>query len=336
MTEPRYGATLAAQFDSLTPENAMKWGPIHPEPDRFDFGPADDLVDFAEAHAMRVKGHALVWHRQLPAWVEPLAPARLRAAMAEHIGAVVGRYRGRAAAWDVVNEAVADAGGLLRDTVFSRRLGAGYIAEAFRIAHEADPGALLFYNDYGAEGLGAKSDRVLALVRGLVARGVPIHGVGLQMHLRADRPPRPGQIRANIRRLAALGLLVAVSEMDVQVRMLPGDRPARLAVQRRVYRDVVGACAAEPGCHAVTFWGVGDAHSWIDADAPLLFDESLAPKPAYFGVLEGLQPGRCDFTPASAPPSTRSSAPVVKDDSSEARKSTARETSSVRAPRPIG
>ena len=292
MTEPRYAATLAAQFDSLTPENTMKWGPIHPEPDRFDFTPADDIVAFAEAHAMRVKGHALVWHEQLPAWVASLPAARLWAAMVEHIGAVVGRYRGRVTAWDVVNEAVADAGGPLRDTVFSRRLGAGYIAEAFRIAHAADPGALLFYNDYGAEGLGDKSDRVFELVRRLVAQEVPIHGVGLQMHVRADAPPRPRHLRANIRRLADLGLLVTVSEMDVQVHGLPGDRPARLAAQRRVYRDVVGACVAEPGCHAVTFWGFTDAHSWIDgfagSEGPLLFDESLAPKPAYFGVLDGL------------------------------------------------
>jgi endo-1,4-beta-xylanase len=292
MTEPRYAATLAAEFDSLTPENAMKWGPIHPEPDRFDFTPADDIVAFAEAHAMRVKGHALVWHEQLPAWVASLPADRLWAAMVEHVGAVVGRYRGRICAWDVVNEAVADTGGPLRDTVFLRRLGPGYIAEAFRIAHAADPGALLLYNDYGAEALGDKSDRVFELVRGLVAQDVPIHGVGLQMHVRADAPPRPGHLRANIRRLAELGLSVTVSEMDVEVRVLPGDRAARLAAQRRVYRDVVGACVAEPGCHGVTFWGVTDAHSWIGGPAgsagPLLFDESLAPKPAYFGVLDGL------------------------------------------------
>jgi endo-1,4-beta-xylanase len=292
MTEPQYAAMLAAQFNYLTPENEMKWGPIHPEPDRFNFAPADDIVDFAEAHAMRVKGHALVWHSQLPPWVESLSADELRAAMAEHIRAVVGRYRGRAVAWDVVNEAVTDAGGPLRDTVFLRQIGAGYIAQAFRIAHEADPDALLFYNDYGAEGLGGKSDRVFELVRNLVAQGVPIHGVGLQMHIRADVYPTPEQIRANIRRLAELGLLVTISEMDVQVRMLPGDRAARLAAQRRVYRDVVGACVAEPGCHAVTFWGFTDAHSWIDefagSDDPLLFDESLAPKPAYFGVIDAL------------------------------------------------
>jgi endo-1,4-beta-xylanase len=292
MTEPQYAATLAAQFNYLTPENEMKWGRIHPEPARFDFAPADDIVDFAEAHAMRVKGHALVWHRQLPAWVESLSAAQLSAAMAEHIRAVVGRYRGRAVAWDVVNEAVADAGGPLRDTLFLRQIGRGYIAEAFRIAREADPDALLFYNDYGAEGRGGKSDRVFELVRDLVAQGVPIHGVGLQMHIRADAPPTPEQIRANIRRLAELGLLVTISEMDVRVRMLPGDRPARLAAQRCLYRDVVGACLAEPGCHAVTFWGFTDAHSWIDefagSDDPLLFDESLAPKPAYFGVLDAL------------------------------------------------
>jgi endo-1,4-beta-xylanase len=218
----------------------------------------------------------------------------------------VGRYRGRVAAWDVVNEAVADAGGLLRDTVFSRRLGAGYIAEAFRIAHAADPGALLFYNDYGAEGLGDKSDRVLRLVGGLVAQGVPIHGVGLQMHLRADEAPAAEHLRANIRRLAELGLVVAVSEMDVQVHMLPGDRPARLAAQQRVYRDVVGACVAEPGCHAVTFWGFTDAHSWLagpdGSEGPLLFDARLAPKPAYFGVLDALSLGGAarGLSPASS------------------------------------
>jgi endo-1,4-beta-xylanase len=234
--------------------------------------------------------------------------------MAEHIGTVVGRYRGRVAAWDVVNEVVADRGGPLRDTAFSRRLGAGYIGEAFRIAHEADPGALLFYNDYGAEGLGDKSDRVLALVSGLVARGVPIHGVGLQMHLRADALPATGHLRANIRRLAELGLLVAVSEMDVQAHMLPGDRPARLAAQRRVYRDVVAACVAEPACRAVTFWGFTDAHSWIDRPAgfegALLFDEGLVPKPAYFGVLDalalggaarGLSPAACAGAASAGP-----------------------------------
>jgi endo-1,4-beta-xylanase len=269
----------------------MKWACVHPAPDRWRFEPADAVVAFAQDQGMRIRGHTLVWHQQLPAWVEAcLTPAALRAALADHVGRLVGRYRGRVAAWDVVNEAVADAGGLLRDTVFSRRLGAGYIAEAFRIAHAADPGALLFYNDYGAEGLGDKSDRVLRLVGGLVAQGVPIHGVGLQMHLRADEAPAAEHLRANIRRLAELGLVVAVSEMDVQVHMLPGDRPARLAAQQRVYRDVVGACVAEPGCHAVTFWGFTDAHSWINTtfgpDAPLLFDAQYAPKPAFFGVLD--------------------------------------------------
>jgi endo-1,4-beta-xylanase len=318
VTEPGYAATLAAHFDSLTPENAMKWGPVHPEPDRFDFAAADDIVAFAEAHAMRVKGHALVWHEQLPAWVAPLAADRLRDAMAEHIGTVVGRYRGRVAAWDVVNEAVADAGGPLRDTVFARAMGAGYIGEAFRIAHAADPGALLFYNDYGAEGLGDKSDRVLALVGGLVAQGVPIHGVGLQMHLRADAPPAAEHLRTNVRRLAELGLLVAVSEMDVQAHMLPGDRPARLAAQRRVYRDVVAACVAEPACHAVTFWGFTDAHSWIDgpggAEGPLLFDERLTPKPAYFGVLDAfsrVSPAACAGA-ASAGPGGRPRSPSAR------------------------
>ena len=153
----------------------------------------------------------------------------------------------RAAVWDVVNEAVADGGGL-RDTCFLRAGGDDYVAEAFRMAHEADPDARLYYNDYGAEGLGRKSNAVFALVRRLVARGVPVHGVGLQMRLRADPPPTPGAVGANVRRLRALGLGVGIWEMDVRVRaVIRPDR--RLALQRRVYRDAIGACAADAGIH---------------------------------------------------------------------------------------
>jgi GH35 family endo-1,4-beta-xylanase len=188
----------------------------------------------------------------------------------------------------VLNEAVADDGSGLRDTVFLRGLGPGYIADAFRLAREADPQALLFYNDYSAEGLGAKSDRVYELVRGLVEAGVPIDGVGLQAHFSATGYPRAADIAANMRRLAELGLLVNISEMDVRISGLSGSQSARFERQRQVYREVVGVCVAEPACHAVTFWGFTDAHSWIDEffapDDPLLFDEQYRPKPAFFGV----------------------------------------------------
>jgi endo-1,4-beta-xylanase len=285
-----YVTTLAREFGSLTPENAMKWGPVHPARDVWNFGPADRIVEFAEANRMAVHGHALVWHRQLPAWVtEAMTPHELASAMALHIRDLVGRYRGRVASWDVVNEAAADGGGL-RDTLFLRKLGVGYIAAAFRLAHAADPTAQLYYNDYGAEGRGSKADAVHALVRDLADEGVPIHGVGLQMHLDAAASPPPAQVAANVRRLAALGLTVRVSEMDVRIRNLR--RRDALEVQAAVYRDILRACVHAPGFAGVTFWGVADPYSWIASspgeDAPLLFGDSCVRKPAYFGVRDAL------------------------------------------------
>jgi endo-1,4-beta-xylanase len=288
-----YARTLLREFNAITPENAMKWGPVHPAEDAWHFDPADRLVAFAATHGMQVHGHALVWHRQLPPWVDSgMSRRRAAGVLARHIETLVGRYAGRVASWDVVNEAVADGGGL-RATVFRRICGEGYVAEAFRRAHAADPDARLYYNDYGAEGGGPKSDAVHALVRRLVDDGVPIHGVGLEMHLRATHPPAPAAIAANVARLRALGLAVRISEMDVRIRRVRRGDP--LARQRRVYADAIAACAGGPGVAGVTFWGVSDRHSWIHAefgrDAPLLFDRDYAPKPAYYGVRDALAAG---------------------------------------------
>src|SRR5262249_13810100 len=148
-----------------------KWGEVHPEPDSWNFEPADEIVAFAARHALRVRGHTLVWYRQLPQWITDGLPAEeLRGDVAEHIRCLVTRYRGRISAWDVVNEAVAESGDGLRDNVFLRALGSSYIEEAFVAARAADPDALLFYNDYGAEGMNAKSDRVYDLVADLHGR----------------------------------------------------------------------------------------------------------------------------------------------------------------------
>jgi endo-1,4-beta-xylanase len=289
-----YAATLRREFSAITPENAMKWGPVHPTERGWHLDPADQIVEFAAAHRLRVHGHTLVWHRQLPGWLDAArTPAQVARALASHVETLVGRYRGRIASWDVVNEAIAHRGGL-RDTLFLRTLGHGYIAAAFRLAHAADPAARLYYNDYGAEGRGRKSDAVYALVRRLVDQGVPIHGVGLQMHLDAAARPAPAAIAANVARLTALGLAVRISEMDVRIRRVRRGDP--LAVQRAVYHDVIAACAGMPGLAGVSFWGVSDAHSWIDShfgeDDPLLFDAAYAPKPAYFGVRDALAAGR--------------------------------------------
>lgn len=284
-----YAETLAREFGSITPENAMKWGPIHPDESAWRWEPADRLVEYARAHDMLVHGHALVWHEQLPAWISAVAPRRFRETFEEHLQTLVGRYRGRVGSWDVVNEALTSRG-RLRDTIFLGRLGPGYIAEAFRIAHAADPDTRLYYNDFGADGLGRKSEAVHALVRGLLEDGVPIHGVGLQMHLDAASPPAAADVAANVERLSALGLDVRISEMDVRVRRIRARD--RLAVQRIVYRDILAACFERTDLAGVSFWGVTDARSWIDErfgeDDPLLFDAAYERKPAYFGVRDAL------------------------------------------------
>lgn len=286
--EPVYTAAAARHFDDLTAEWEMKWDPIEKTRGALDFSGGDAIVRFAEANGMSVKGHALIWHQALPAWVESLSAPELRVAFEDHLRDVAGHYRGRVRAWDVVNEAIDDGSYGLRNTVFLRGLGSDYIAEAFRLARQADPEAELIYNDYSAEGMGGKSDAVYALVKGLKQRGVPIGGVGLQMHISAADFPPVAEIAANLRRLGALGLKVNISEMDVRISALPGDLAAREQRQRQVYHDVVAVCVAEPACESVTFWGFTDAHTWVDSffgpDDPLLFDERYYAKPAFSGV----------------------------------------------------
>jgi endo-1,4-beta-xylanase len=292
LNDPRYSAVFARHFDYVTAEYEMKWDPIERTRGSEDFSGGDAIVSYAAAHAMQVKGHALVWHQAVPSWVNGLSAADLRAEFERHVKSVASHYRGRVLAWDVVNEAIDDNGFGLRNSIFRQKLGDRYIADAFRFARDADPGALLFYNDYAGEGLGGKSDAIYELAKSLLAQGVPIDGVGLQMHVRAGGPPADTSVAANMRRLAALGLRVNISEMDVRVGDIGGATPENLERQKSVYRAMAAVCVAEPGCHAVTLWGFTDAHSWIYStfgpDAPLIFDAQYAPKPAFFGLLDAL------------------------------------------------
>ena len=289
--DARFEAALTREFNSLT-VGAMSWAQV----DCCGYKAADAVVKFASAHQMKIKGHPLIWHGALPDWIdENTSTSTLRWAMQAHIRGEIVRYRGKVYAWNVVNEAVESDG--LRKTILLEKLGEDYIAEAFRLAHEADPNALLFYNDYSAEAAGglhkAKSDQVYELVKKLVADDVPIHGVGLQMHLFAVEYPRPEDIVANVRRLTALGLKVNISEMDVRIKELPLAMSERLEMQRRIYHDVIAACVKEKGFTDITFWGFTDA-CWTNelgqrgTDYPLLFDENYQPKPAYWGVMDAL------------------------------------------------
>jgi endo-1,4-beta-xylanase len=285
---PPYNTVVDREFNYLTAEYEMKWSSIEPVAGASMFGAGDAIVDYARSRQMQVKGHALIWHGATPSWVNGLTTTEFRAVFERHIQTVARHYRGRVHAWDVLNEAVADSGSSLRDTVFRQKLGDTYIADAFRLARQADPGALLFYNDYGGEGMNAKSDRIYALLKDLLAQGVPIDGVGLQMHISANSRPSDASIAANMRRLASLGLVVHISEMDVRINNVGGTEQARLEAQQRTFRDVVQVCMMEARCEAITFWGFTDAHTWLSGDRPLLFDARYEPKPAYYGVLDAL------------------------------------------------
>ncbi len=292
--DPAYAEVLAREFDYVTPENATKWGVLQPVPTRYRWEDADAIVAFAEEHSQAVKGHAFVWHRQMPNWVTvSMSPEDLSAAIRSHIETTLDRYRGRIRAWDVVNEAVdtsSESG--YTESLFWTKLGPSYIEDAFRWAREADADVHLFYNEVGIERLGRKSDFTYELMRDLLSRGVPIDGIGFQSHLSTHRYPPESDLRANIRRFADLGLSVNISELDARTLWVPGDQAIRWESQRLAFQQVVGACVVEPGCEAITFWGFTDLYSWINDDAeepddPLIFDRDYAPKPAYDGVLAG-------------------------------------------------
>lgn len=285
-----YRTELAREFSSVTPENVMKWEVTEPARGRFEFEQADALVDFARANRMRVRGHTLVWHVQNPPWLRQGRFSRdeMIALLRRHIHAVVGRYRGRVAAWDVVNEPLADSG-RLRESLWYRRIGADYVGLAFQFAHEADPEAVLYVNEIGAEGGGRKSDALYEMVRELRRRGAPVGGVGFESHLSLDGVSP--SFRANMHRFAALGVEVAVTEADVRVR-LPAS-PRELEVQGDIYADAMRDCLAVPACRSFTVWGFTDRHSWIPSNqtgygAATLLDSDLEPKPAYRAVRRAL------------------------------------------------
>ncbi|HTN24959.1 MAG TPA: endo-1,4-beta-xylanase [Solirubrobacteraceae bacterium] len=282
-----YRQLVTAQFSSVTPENEMKWDAVEPSQGDFKFGPADEIVDRAREAGEKVRGHTLVWHAQIPDWVRKLSPDDLRAALHEHIRREMTHFSADVGVWDVVNEPITDDGGL-RQSVWQRRLGPGFIADAFRTAHDADPNAKLYLNEIGAEGVNPKSNRLYEVVRDLKAQGVPIDGVGFQTH--ANLNGLPADMVDNMRRFKALGLDIAITEADVALKLPPS--AADLDAQARIYTQIVDNCRAVD-CRSLTFWGFTDGRSWISETqagmgAATLLDESLRPKPAFFAVQKAL------------------------------------------------
>jgi len=296
--DPEYLPALRKDFNSVTAEGAMKWGATQPEYGVFNFGPADWIMDFAEANGLSVRGHTLIWEQSIvdatPDYVTAITdPEELRALMANHIQTVVGRYRGRIDAWDVVNEPLETLGSRLYENVFYELLGPGYIAEAFELAHAADPDATLFLNEtlISAGSPEVRFNVLLTLVADLLDQGVPLHGVGLQGHFIIAAPKRD-ELRANIEKLAELGVVVELTEVDIVLRGT-GDETTRLERQRQDYFDLASACVAVEACRRITLWGFTDRYTWINdffqpGLAPLPLNENYERKPAYFGLRDGL------------------------------------------------
>ncbi|MBX3031070.1 MAG: endo-1,4-beta-xylanase [Chloroflexi bacterium] len=294
VTDPAYRQLLLDHFDGLTPENQLKWEVVHPVQDRYDFGPADAIVAFAEEHGMPVRGHALLWHNQNPAWLvaDRYTDDELRDILRDHVTTVVGRYAGRIGQWDVANEILDDAGNARSENPFIARLGMGIVADAFRWAHAADPDATLFLNDYNVEAIGPKSDAYLALARDLLAEGVPVGGFGVQGHL-ALQYPFPSTLEANLQRFADLGLELAITELDVRMRLAGDPTDTQLTAQADIYRRVAEACLAVDACTSITLWGSPDAYSWVPGffageGAATPFDADGTPKPAWDALQEAL------------------------------------------------
>ncbi|GAA4596303.1 endo-1,4-beta-xylanase [Actinoplanes octamycinicus] len=284
-----YKAAVAREFDTVTPENVMKWEVVEPQPGVYDWTAADQLVAFAQKNKQLVRGHTLVWHSQNPSWLTEAnyTPAELRALLRKHIFDEVGHFKGKVWAWDVANE-VFNEDGTLRDTIWLRALGPDYIADAFRWAHQADPKALLFLNDYNNEGINAKSDAYFALTKQLRAKGVPVHGYGMQGHL-AIQYGFPSTVLANVQRFDKLGVKTAFTEVDVRM-LLPADA-AKTQAQVEGFNLLLRACLLARHCVSYTVWGFTDKYSWVPGvfsgeGSATPMDENLQPKPAYHGLRE--------------------------------------------------
>ncbi|GAA2273655.1 hypothetical protein GCM10009853_029370 [Glycomyces scopariae] len=278
LSESAYANTLAAEFNSVVAENAMKWDATEPNPGQFNFSGGDQIVNWAQARGMKVRGHTLVWHAQQPSWAKGLTGNNLRNAMNNHITGVANHYEGDVFAWDVVNEAF-EWDGSRRQSNLQIQLGNGWIEEAFRTADAADPSARLCYNDYGTDGINAKSTAIYNMVRDFRSRGVPIDCVGFQSHLSAG--DNLSSYQANLQRFADLGVDVEITELDVG-----GSGSGQAAT----FKTVTDSCMAVSRCTGITVWGVTDKYSWRNDD-PLLFDDNYQKKQAYTTVLNSLNEG---------------------------------------------
>jgi endo-1,4-beta-xylanase len=312
-TDQAYTGTVADQFSVVTPENVMKWDTVEPSRGTYNWQPADTLVQFAQQHGQLVRGHTLMWHNQLPSWLTTgvsdgsISNTQLRDILHQHITAEASHFRGKIWQWDVVNEVFANSwdtalpDGLNKNDFWIQHLGVGIVADAFRWAHQADPKALLMYNDYniaGQDGTNAKFQAVYAFVKSLRAQGVPIDGIGEQGHLDTQYGFDAQRFQADLQAYGDLGLKVAVTEADVRTFVnnatdqVPTSQLAQFA-QPFEFSEMLKGCQLVRQCISFTAWGVYDGDSWIPGTFSgegygLLYDVNLKPKAAYFALQQDL------------------------------------------------
>ncbi|MGK9369007.1 endo-1,4-beta-xylanase [Melioribacter sp. Ez-97] len=325
--EPEALELAAEQFNTITPENMLKWERVHPEPGKYNFELSDKLIEFGLKNGMFIVGHTLVWHNQTPDWVfkddngNYLDREQLLERLREHIHTVVGRYKGKIKGWDVVNEAV-DEDGSLRKSKWLEIIGEDYIEKAFEYAHEADPEAELYYNDFNTWHK-AKRDGIMKLVRNLLDKGVKIDGIGLQGHWGLDYPSLD-ELDESLQEYSSTGLKIMITELDINILPTPnnytGAEITKSFEQQKKYNpypdglpDSMQTVLAEryaelfgkflkyrDSITRVTFWGIHDGHSWLNnwpirgrTSYPLLFDRELKPKPAFYAVIKTVKEINC-------------------------------------------
>lgn len=297
-TDTLYKSIALKQFNSITAENIFKAQYLHPEPLIFNWAEADSLASFCQKNNKRLHGHTLIWHQQLPQWILDYkgSPSDWEQLMKAHIQTIMSHFRDKVGAWDVVNEAFNE-DGTLRNSIWKQKIGVGYIEKAFEYAREADPNALLFYNDFNLESNPTKRRSVLALLNSLRNRGIKIDGIGIQMHI-STYYPEPTQISNSFNEIAAYKYKIHVSELDISVNPLGKDIvPSEkiFNVQANLLGSVIINYNQIPKQyqHGITFWGISDKHSWIRnfynrEDYPLLYDDNYFPKPCYCKLIKTL------------------------------------------------
>ncbi|MFY1692616.1 endo-1,4-beta-xylanase [Plantactinospora sp. WMMB782] len=289
LNDSAYTTILNREFNQITAENEMKIDALQPQQGRFNYGTADQMVQYARSRGWQVRGHTLAWHAQQPGWMQSMSGSTLRQAMVNHVTQVATHFRGQIAWWDVVNEAFADGGSGARRDSNLQRTGNDWIEAAFRAADSADPNAQLCYNDYNIDNWNdAKTQAVYRMVQDFKSRGVPIDCVGLQSHFTGGSN-YPSNYRTTLSSFAALGVDVHITELDI--RNAPSD----------AYRNVTNDCLAVSRCKGITVWGIRDSDSWRSGESPLLFNGSGQKKAAYDAVLAALNNGT---TPPTGNPTT--------------------------------